>query len=94
MDYGESWQEAGAREVWEEARVELSPYEIQEFRVRSTPADNQILIFGVAQSRSLADLAPFEPTAEATERSFIKAPQELAFPLHTEVVKTFFNTGK
>lgn len=90
MDYGESWQEAGAREVWEETGLRIAPLEIEEFAVRSTPRGDQILIFGLAQPRTAAILPPFEPSAETTERAVITEPIELAFPLHTEVVKSFF----
>ncbi len=92
VDYGESWQEAGARELWEEAGVRIAPQEIKEFWVRSTPRGDQILIFGLAQGRTAAALPPFEPSDETTERQIITAPQELAFPLHTEVVKSFFGS--
>src|SRR5512142_1460613 len=34
INYGETWQEAGAREVFEESGVQISPEEICEFRVR------------------------------------------------------------
>lgn len=90
VDYGESWQEAGAREVWEETGVRIEPQEIDEFWVRSTPQGDQILIFGLARPRTAATLPPFGPSPEATERAVITEPQELAFPLHTEVVKSFF----
>lgn len=90
VDYGESWQEAGAREVWEETGVRIEPQEIEEFWVRSTPQGDQILIFGLARPHTAATLPPFEPSPETTERAVITKPQELAFPLHTEVVKSFF----
>lgn len=90
IDYGESWQEGGAREVWEETGVRIEPQKITEFWVRSTPRGDQILIFGLAQPCAAANLPPFEPSDETTERAIITEPQELAFPLHTEVVKYFF----
>ena len=45
INFGESWQEAGAREVMEEPGLILAPGEICEFRVRSAP-DGTLLIFG------------------------------------------------
>lgn len=47
INLGESWQEAGAREVLEETHIVIGPEEIREFRVRSAP-DGTLLIFGVA----------------------------------------------
>jgi ADP-ribose pyrophosphatase YjhB (NUDIX family) len=90
VDWGESWQEAGAREVWEEAGVVIEPLEIKEFAVRSTPRGNQILIFGLAPAMVGRTLPPFEVTTETTERQVITGPVELAFPLHTEAVTAYF----
>ena len=47
INLGESWQEAGARQVLEETGVAIAPDEIREFHVRSAP-DGTLLIFGVA----------------------------------------------
>lgn len=92
VDYGESWQEAGAREVWEETGLRIDPLEIEEFAVRSTPRGDQILIFGLAQARVTAALPPFEPTTETAERVVITEAIELAFPLHTEVSQNYFKS--
>ena len=90
INLGESWQEAGAREVFEETGLIIEPEEIQEFGVRSAP-DGTILIFGLAQPRASAGLPPFTPTPETTERLVGKPlPDELAFPLHAEAMAAFF----
>ena len=86
---GESWQEAGAREVLEETGLALVPDEIREFRVHSAP-DGTLLIFGLAQPRILSALLPFVPNEEVTERVILTAPIEMAFPLHAEIVAAFF----
>jgi ADP-ribose pyrophosphatase YjhB (NUDIX family) len=86
---GESWQEAAARELFEEARIHIPASEITIFDVKSAP-DGTVLIFGVAQPRASATLPAFEPTDEATERAVITSPEDLAFPLHTEIVAAFF----
>ena len=86
---GETWQAAGAREVWEETGLTLDPAQIEDFRVLSAP-DNTILIFGIARSHAAAELPVFVPTNETSERVIIYTPQELAFGLHEQVVREFF----
>ena len=88
---GETWQEAGAREVREETGLEIDPGEIREFAVRSAPpGDGHLLIFGLAAPRHSLELPPFVPNHEASERVIAFAPQRLAFPLHTEAADLFF----
>ncbi|CAN5841872.1 NUDIX domain-containing protein [soil metagenome] len=89
IEWGEAWQAAAARELYEEAGITLDPQTIHEFRVRSAP-DGTVLIFGVAPNVHSADLPPFVPTGEASERVILAEPAELAFSLHTEAVQAFF----
>lgn len=89
INHGEGWREAGAREVEEEAGLRIEPAAIREFAVRSAP-DGTLLVFGLAAPLRAADLPPFEPTAEASERLILAGPAELAFPLHTEVAARYF----
>lgn len=89
INHGEGWQAAGAREVEEEAGLRIEPTAIREFAVRSAP-DGTLLVFGLAAPLCTADLPPFEPTAEASERLVLAGPADLAFPLHTEVAARYF----
>lgn len=89
INVGESWQAAAARELHEEAQLVVDPAEISEFRVRSAP-DGTVLIFGLAAPREAADLPPFAPNDEASERLVIAGPAELAFPLHTDAALAYF----
>lgn len=89
VNLGETWQEAGSREVLEETRVSIDPDEIREFLVRSAP-DGTLLIFGLAQPRSAVDLAPFTPTDETTGRKVSSEFVDMAFQLHTEAGTLFF----
>lgn len=88
IEVGESWQAAAAREVREEARVMVQPEEIRLYDARSAQ-DGTLLVFGITADKILP-LPPFEPTEEAAERVLIHEPVELAFPLHTAVVRRFF----
>lgn len=93
---GESWQAAGAREVQEETGVVIAPSALRELCVRSAP-DGTLLIFAVAPVTASASLPPFAPNDEVTERVVLSPRQfaalprdELAFPLHANVVEAFF----
>lgn len=90
IDWGETWQEAGAREMWEEAGVQIDPAGLREFRVFSA-GNSTLMIVARATPLTLADLPPFVLNAEADERVVLTEPQELAFPLHTEVLAAFLN---
>lgn len=92
INLGETWQEAGAREVLEETHIRIDPAEIREFRVRSAP-DGTLLIFGLASPRTAAELPPFTVTEETTDRAVRRALTDMAFELHTEVGQAFFKRG-
>ena len=86
---GETWQEAGAREVYEETGITIDATHISDIRTLSAP-DSTILIFGLAAPMHAADLPAFMPTNETTETVVLSAPQELAFSLHTQVLAEYF----
>jgi ADP-ribose pyrophosphatase YjhB (NUDIX family) len=90
INYGESWQAAGAREVFEETGLMIDPAHIREFRVRSAP-DSTLLIFGLARPIGRSALPLFVPNEETQEIKVITAPEELAFSLHTEVLRDYFD---
>jgi ADP-ribose pyrophosphatase YjhB (NUDIX family) len=92
IEFGETWQQAGARELWEEAAVEIAPATLREIRVFSAP-DNVLIVVALAPRLSGIQLSSFLTTPEASERVIVTTPQELAFPLHTEIV-TEFLAGK
>jgi ADP-ribose pyrophosphatase YjhB (NUDIX family) len=91
IDFGESWQAAAARELFEETFVRIPAEDVRVFDVKSAP-EGPLLVFGVASPRASRDLPPFQPTSETTERRVITAPEPLAFPLHTEVVTAWFES--
>lgn len=90
VNLGETWQEAGAREVLEETHVEIDPAEIREFQVRSAP-DGTLLIFGLAKPRAAEQLPAFVATDETTERVVRRELTDMAFELHTRAGEAFFN---
>ena len=53
--------------------------------------DGTVLIFGLSAPVNRAALNAFERTMEASECMVVNAPaNDLAFPLHTEVVSAYF----
>ena len=84
INVGETWQEAGARELREETGITLAPTDLNLFDTRSAP-DGTLLVFGLAPHRRAADLPPFIPTNETSETTIMPGPGPLAFSTHTEV---------
>lgn len=93
INLGESWQEAAARELFEETQIRVDPGRIRDFRVLSAP-DGTVLVFGEAEPLRAGDLPPFEPTEETAERVLLREPAPLGFPLHTRVVEEWFARGR
>ena len=97
IEIPESWQQAGARELREETKIEIDAKDLKEQRVLSAP-DGTLLIFGLAQGRESNILADFSPTSETSECVIVRAAEaaqlSLAFPLHTQVMREYFATDK
>lgn len=91
INYGESWQEAGARELLEETGIVVDPQTIQLFSAMSAP-DGTLLVFGMAPPIKTADLPPFTPNSETAELLIQHTFTPLAFPLHTEAARRYFST--
>ncbi len=90
INRGESWQQAGARELFEETGIVIRSEDLREFRVKSAPGGTMLLIFGVASATRWQDLPPFVPNEETQEMGVITALQELAFSTHTEALREYF----
>jgi ADP-ribose pyrophosphatase YjhB (NUDIX family) len=92
VDIGEGWREAALRELREEAHVVVTmPAQgLPILDAISTPRGDLILLFCVLPPLRAADLPPYTPTNETSERCVIFEPTELAFPLHTEAVARYF----
>ncbi len=93
INWGESWQSAGAREVAEETGITIDPAALQPFWFASAP-DGTLLVFGLAQPIAQRDLPATLPADEASEIVVISQPQELAFSLHTEASARWFHTQR
>ncbi|MFB7867473.1 NUDIX domain-containing protein [Streptomyces sp. NPDC056069] len=89
IDFGEDWQEAVVRELREETGIPAGAADVRLADVLSSPAGH-LLLFGLLPPRPAAELPPPAATDETSGHHLLHGPEELAFPLHTEVVRRFF----
>jgi 8-oxo-dGTP pyrophosphatase MutT (NUDIX family) len=85
---GESWQEGGKRELYEEtgiiiARDELALYDVM------NGLDGTLIVFGLASRQPLSALQPFA-SEETQEVLLIDHSMDLGFSMHTQVVARYF----
>jgi ADP-ribose pyrophosphatase YjhB (NUDIX family) len=85
---GETWQEAGAREVREETGVCIDAEGLRLLTVVTTPDRRQNLLF--CQSPPVEHAGLFEHDGEVLEVVVVDEPVPTAFPLHDEMVERFF----
>lgn len=90
MEMGESWQEAGARELLEETGIVVSPATLSLHDVKVNSARTSVLIFGVTQPVEPPD--DFVPNEEVSEIVILSPedPINLAFATHSEAARWFF----
>jgi ADP-ribose pyrophosphatase YjhB (NUDIX family) len=84
---GQTWQEAGAREVLEETGAVISPEALRVVTVQTTPDRRQNLLF--CQSPPVEHWGAFVHDAEVSEVLVVHELTETSFPLHTRVVRQF-----
>jgi 8-oxo-dGTP pyrophosphatase MutT (NUDIX family) len=85
---GETWQEAGCREFFEETGIEIDPAKVKIYDVVTVQNGKVNLIFGVYDGIVIDPM--FEPDAEIMEVLELDAPVETAFPAHTEIMARYF----
>lgn len=93
VNWGETWQQAGAREVREETGLVLDPAELTLVAAESV-AEGALLLFCQAQTRREADLVLAPELAEVQEVVLITAPCPTAFSTHTEQIRRFFELSR
>ena len=89
---GQTWQEAGAREVLEETGVSLLPASLRLLSLVTTSDTRQNLLF--CESPSVVHEGAFVHDAEVSEVMVLLGPVDTAFPLHTAMVADFFRDGQ
>ena len=85
---GETWQEAGAREVFEETGVRVEVDRLWLLTVATTPDRRQNLLF--CQTPPVEHDGAFTHDGEVLEVVVAHEPLPTAFPLHDEMVARFF----
>ena len=89
INWGETWQEAGARELEEETAISIPAAELDPFWFASA-AEGVLLVFCVAPAlKQLPE--QWQPTAEADALHVLDNPEPLAFPLHSAAAERWFN---
>lgn len=89
IDHAEDWKHAVVRELREETRVDADERDVRLADALSSP-EGHLLLFGLLPTRPAADLPPSAPTGETSGHHLLRAPAELAFPLHTRAVRAWF----
>jgi ADP-ribose pyrophosphatase YjhB (NUDIX family) len=89
VDHAEDWRHAVVRELGEETGIDADAESVRLAEVLSSPGGH-LLVFGLLPERPADSLPPFAPTDETSGRQLLRAPAELAFPLHTEAVRNWF----
>ncbi|MGW2181661.1 NUDIX domain-containing protein [Streptomyces sp. NPDC001732] len=92
IDHDEDWKHAVVRELREETGIEAGEQDVRLADALSSPAGH-LLLFGLLPPRPAADLPASAPTDETAGFRLLRAPAELAFPLHTRAVRTWFEGG-
>ncbi len=91
IDLGESWQEAAAREVFEETGLTIDPHTAQLYDSVSAP-DGTLLVFALFPPLASADeMPPTAPHQETCGWEVLKGPEELGFGIHTAVAARYFS---
>lgn len=91
IEWGESWQQATARELLEETRLAIDPAGVTSFDLHSAP-DGTLLVFGLTPPITPEQFHSAATTPEASELVLLEAPAEMGFPLHNRVVHRYFES--
>ncbi|MFC9298817.1 NUDIX domain-containing protein [Streptomyces sp. NPDC057011] len=89
IDFGEDWREAVVRELREETGITAPASEVTLADAMSSPAGH-LLLFGLLPPRPSSTLPAPTPTNETTGWHTLRTPTDLAFPLHTQAAKSWF----
>jgi 8-oxo-dGTP pyrophosphatase MutT (NUDIX family) len=89
IDQAEDWRHAVVRELREETGIEADDTDVRLADALSSP-DGHLLLFGLLPQRPTESLPPSVPTDETSGYRVLRTPGQLAFPLHTQAVRSWF----
>ncbi|MGW1887251.1 NUDIX domain-containing protein [Streptomyces sp. NPDC001970] len=89
IDHSEDWQHAVVRELREETGIDAAHRDVRLADALSSPGGH-LLLFGLLPERPAAALPLTAPTDETEGWHLLHEPAELAFALHTTVVRRWF----
>jgi ADP-ribose pyrophosphatase YjhB (NUDIX family) len=89
LDHAEEWQHAVVRELREETGIEAAREDVRLADALSS-SDGHLLLFGLLPERAASQLPSPARTEETDGWHLLRAPVELAFPLHTTAVRNWF----
>jgi len=93
QEVGETWQEAGCREVYEETGVTISPSRVRIFDVDTVENGGKNLIYGIHDGIvSVSDERLIPQEGEILEVLTADAPVEAAFESHSRMIARFFGS--
>jgi len=90
IDQAEDWRHAVVRELVEETGIRAEQTDVRLADALSSP-DGHLLLFGLLPQRPEEELPPSAPTDETSGYDVLRTPDELAFPLHTQAVRSWFD---
>lgn len=90
LESHETWQQGAVRELKEELNLDLDSKHIVLMDILSASNGN-LLIFNYIGFPIHIKNIPFVPNNEVSEIKIVHEPIELAFPIHNEMLKRFFN---
>jgi len=85
----ETWREAGSRELFEEANIVVASSDIRFVDLVSAP-NGILLVYGMTPMYKNSELPPFTLNNEVSERVILTGIEELAFPIHTAMLRRYF----
>ncbi|NTF17801.1 NUDIX domain-containing protein [Agrobacterium rubi] len=91
QEVGETWEEAGCREVYEETGIAISPSRVRNFGVDTVENGTVNLIYGIHDGIVLTSADRFVPQErEIMEVLTTNSPVETAFESHTRMIARHF----